>query len=147
VFTRRKVGGVAETGLYIILDIDSNVYIWHYELMDLKTPQQQIELFHLIFLRHLNERIDKAHFALKGGCNLRFYFKSIRYSQDIDLDVKVIAKDTLKAQINKLLGSSPLSQVLQTRGLSIFEVNPTKQTETTQRWKLKVKGYELLNKI
>ena len=87
--------------------MDISVYIWHYVLMDLKTPQQQIELFHLIFLRYLGERIDKLHFALKGGCNLRFYLKSIRYSEDIDLDVKIIAKDTLKSQVNKLLSSSP----------------------------------------
>jgi hypothetical protein len=25
--------------------------------------------------------VDKALFALKGGCNLRFYHRSIRYSE------------------------------------------------------------------
>ncbi len=108
--------------------------------MEPKTSQQQIELFHLIFLRHLGERVDKLHFALKGGCNLRFYFKSIRYSEDIDLDVKVIAKDTLKSQVNKLLSSIPFQQVLKTRKLSIIDVNAVKQTDTTQRWKLKIHG-------
>jgi len=108
--------------------------------MALSTPQQQIELFHLIFLRHLGDRIDKMQYALKGGCNLRFYCKSIRYSEDIDLDVRVVAKDTLKAQVSKLLASSAFQQVLKTRNLSLLDVNPVKQTDTTQRWKLKVLG-------
>lgn len=120
--------------------IDISVDIWHYVLMDLRTPRQQIELFHLLFLRQLGERIDKQHFALKGGCNLRFYFKSIRYSEDIDLDVRVVAKDTLKAKVSKLLMSPPFQQVLKTRKLSITDVNPVKQTDTTQRWKLKIRG-------
>jgi predicted nucleotidyltransferase component of viral defense system len=28
---------------------------------------------------------DKTLYALKGGCNLRFFFDSVRYSEDIDL--------------------------------------------------------------
>ena len=108
--------------------------------MEIRTPQQQIELFHLIFLRHLGEKIDKLHYALKGGCNLRFYFKSIRYSEDIDLDVRVIAKDALRGQVNKLLNSTPFQHVLGARKLSITDANPSKQTETTQRWKLKIQG-------
>ena len=108
--------------------------------MELKTPQQQIELFHLLFLRHLGDRIDKSHYALKGGCNLRFYFKSIRYSEDIDLDVRTIARATLQNQVTKLLESQSFQQVLQTRKLSIIDINPVKQTDTTQRWKMKIRG-------
>src|SRR5689334_9273310 len=108
--------------------------------MELKTPQQQVELFHLIFLRHLGERVDRLHYSLKGGCNLRFFFKSVRYSEDIDLDVRVIAKDTLKSQVSKLLNSTAFQQVLKTRKLSIIEANPVEQTDTTQRWKLRVQG-------
>lgn len=108
--------------------------------MPLKTPQQQIELFHMLFLKHLGDRIDKQHFVLKGGCNLRFYYKSIRYSEDIDLDVRVVARDTLKSQVSKLLTSRPFQQILKTRELSIIDINPAKQTDTTQRWKLKVQG-------
>lgn len=121
-------------------DMDISVYIWHYRFMDLKTPQQQIELFHLLFLKQLGERIDKQHFALKGGCNLRFYFKSIRYSEDIDLDVKVVAKDTLKNQVSKILTTPPFLQVLQTRKITITDVNPAKQTETTRQWKVRIQG-------
>lgn len=107
--------------------------------MDLQFSKQQIELFHLIFLRHLGERIDKNHFVLKGGCNLRFYFKSIRYSEDIDFDIKTVAKDTLKTQVTKLLASHTFHQVLQTRKIQISDISAPKQTDTTQRWKLKIR--------
>jgi hypothetical protein len=43
--------------------------------------RQAIEIFHLLFLRAFGARVDKALFALKGGCNLRFFLKSIRYSK------------------------------------------------------------------
>lgn len=108
--------------------------------MALETPQQQIELFHLLFLRHLGEKVNKTHYALKGGCNLRFFFKSCRYSEDIDLDIRTTNKDTLKHQVNKLLGSSPFQQVLKVKGLSLADVRAAKQTDTTQRWKLKILG-------
>lgn len=48
---------------------------------------------------------DKGLIALKGGCNLRFFFGSVRYSEDMDLDVVVIAKETLKNQVDRLLKS------------------------------------------
>lgn len=108
--------------------------------MEPNTPQQQIELFHLLFLAHLSTRVDKSFYVLKGGCNLRFFFKSIRYSEDIDLDVRTVAKDTLKTQVSKFLVSSPFQAVLQTRKLRIAEVTAPKQTDTTQRWKLKIHG-------
>ena len=65
--------------------------------------QAYIELFHLLFLRQLEGKLDKKLYALKGGCNLRFYFKSIRYSEDIDFDVSIISKETLENKINKIL--------------------------------------------
>lgn len=46
------------------------------------TARQAVEFFHLVFLRALVSRgEDKALFALKGGCNLRFFFGSVRYSE------------------------------------------------------------------
>ena len=51
------------------------------------SARQSIELFHLVFLRALVAKgEDKTLIALKGGCNLRFYFDSVRYSEDIDFD-------------------------------------------------------------
>ena len=52
------------------------------------TERQAIEIFHLSFIAQLGRRVDKALFAIKGGCNLRFYCRSIRYSEDIDIDIR-----------------------------------------------------------
>lgn len=100
------------------------------------TPRQAVELFHLVFLRALTARgEDKALIGLKGGCNLRFYFDSVRYSEDIDFDVVVISKDTLKRKVDRLLQSPAVSAPLGTRGIEVVDVSTPKQTETTQRWK------------
>ncbi|HBQ21140.1 MAG: hypothetical protein A2Z91_00680 [Deltaproteobacteria bacterium GWA2_38_16] len=99
-------------------------------------PQQYVEIFHLLFLRHLEGKLEKNLYALKGGANLRFFFKSIRYSEDIDFDVKIIAKDTLRPKITKLLNSQPFKQTLYSKGIEIIKINESKQTDTTQRWKL-----------
>lgn len=98
--------------------------------------QTNIELFHLIFLQHLEKRLDKKLYALKGGCNLRFFFKSIRYSEDIDFDIFIISQSTLENKINKILASPALKQILHTKGIEIIQANAIKQTETIQRWKL-----------
>lgn len=104
------------------------------------TAKQYVEIFHLIFLKHLESKLDKALFALKGGCNLRFFYKSIRYSEDMDFDVRVIAKQTLQNKINKLFSSVGLLQSLRSKGIEILNVSEPKQTETTQRWKLSLRG-------
>ena len=80
--------------------------------------------------------MDKKLYALKGGCNLRFFFKSIRYSEDIDFDVTTISKATLEKKVSKILSSVNFSRILQSNGIEIIQSNPVKQTDTTQRWKL-----------
>jgi predicted nucleotidyltransferase component of viral defense system len=101
------------------------------------TARQVVETFHLVFLRALVAKgDDKALIALKGGCNLRFYFASVRYSEDIDFDVSVIAKDTLKNKVERLFRSPLVTAPLKTKGIEITEITAPKQTQTTQRWKL-----------
>ncbi|OGT44641.1 MAG: hypothetical protein A3F42_07960 [Gammaproteobacteria bacterium RIFCSPHIGHO2_12_FULL_37_34] len=102
----------------------------------MKNTQTSVELFQLLFLQQLEGKLDKKLYALKGGCNLRFFFKSIRYSEDIDFDVAIISKITLENKINKILNSIHFKQILQSKGMEIIQSNPAKQTETTQRWKL-----------
>ena len=102
----------------------------------MQNTQANIELFHLLFLRHLEGKLDKKLYALKGGCNLRFFFKSIRYSEDIDFDVAIISKVTLENKVNKILASIDFKKILQSKGIEIIQENPAKQTETTQRWKI-----------
>ncbi len=100
------------------------------------TPQQYTEIFHLVFLRHLESKLAKNLYALKGGCNLRFFFKSIRYSEDIDFDVKTVAIETLRAKVSKILRSPPFEQTLRSHDIEISHLSESKQTGTTQRWKL-----------
>ncbi len=102
-------------------------------------PQKSVELFHLLFLRHLSERLEKDLYAIKGGCNLRFFYKSIRYSEDLDIDVKTISKETLQNKVNKLFENQSFQQTLSMKGMQIDRLSEAKQTETTQRWKLSIK--------
>lgn len=100
-------------------------------------------MFHLVFLRALAAKgEDKALFALKGGCNLRFFFGSVRYSEDIDIDVSVVAKGTLKNKIERLLRAPTVVGPLKTLSAEIVDISAPKQTDTTQRWKvgLRVEG-------
>jgi predicted nucleotidyltransferase component of viral defense system len=107
------------------------------------SARQCVEFFHLVFLRALVAKgEDKALIALKGGCNLRFYFDSVRYSEDIDFDVSVIARDTLKNKVDRLLRSPLVQAPLKAKGIELTETSAPKQTDTTQRWKvgLRVQG-------
>ena len=51
------------------------------------SPLALREGFHVVLLRALAERLQGRDWVLKGGTNLRLYFGSIRFSEDIDLDV------------------------------------------------------------
>jgi len=100
------------------------------------SDRQNVELFHLHFVRLLCAGADRDRFAIKGGCNLRFFFESVRYSEDIDLDAATIPVHTLKEKVNKILGGPALTMPLNSRGVSIVHITAPKQTDTTQRWKV-----------
>lgn len=100
------------------------------------TPQEGVEIFHLTFLDHLGRKLEKNLYALKGGCNLRFFLKSIRYSEDIDLDIQTVAKETLQNKVRKILSSTSLTNTLRAKGIEVSDISEPKQTETVQRWKL-----------
>ncbi len=96
----------------------------------------RVEQFHLLFLDQLGRKLDKRHYALKGGCNLRFYLKSIRYSEDMDLDVQSTPVDVVQDRVEQILSGKSFAQILQARGLAVIHYSAPKQTATTQRWKL-----------
>ena len=98
--------------------------------------RQSVEIFHLQFLRAFGARVEKALFALKGGCNLRFFLKSIRYSEDMDLDIHTMAVDTLQNNVNRVLEAPAFIQQLRAQGLELAGTTQPKQTATTQRWKV-----------
>lgn len=97
---------------------------------------QSIEFFHLAFLNSLSVGDGHTAFVLKGGANLRYFFDSQRYSEDIDLDVVRLKAWKLEEKIDRVLRSPLLSRLLRSSGVAIAEFSKPKQTETTQRWKV-----------
>ena len=95
-----------------------------------------IERFHLLFLVQFSRRADKGAFVVKGGCNLRFFHRSIRHSEYMDLDVGEVELQVLRDKVREVIASRPFSQILEASGIRINHVTEAKQTGTTQRWKL-----------
>ena len=100
------------------------------------SDRETVELAHLHFVRLLAAGRDKDRYVVKGGCNLRFFFGSLQYSEDLDLDARDVAAATVKDRVDGLLGSKALLETLTSLGIEIARVSTPKQTETTQRWKL-----------
>jgi predicted nucleotidyltransferase component of viral defense system len=116
--------------------LDKYVQILHLSSMAF-SARQSVESFHLAFLRALVARgEDKGLFSLKGGCNLRFFFRSVRYSEDIDIDAAVVAKETLRRKVDRLLSAPVVLGPLKSQGIEVVDISAPKQTETTQRWKV-----------
>jgi predicted nucleotidyltransferase component of viral defense system len=101
---------------------------------------QAIERFHLTFLRVLSAALRPSQFVLKGGANLRYFFGSPRYSNDIDLDSRVREGWRLEEVVDGVLKGQALSTILATGGIALAEFSKPKQTETTQRWKVALAG-------
>jgi predicted nucleotidyltransferase component of viral defense system len=101
---------------------------------------QAVERFHLLFLTQLGARIDKKLYSLKGGSNLRLFWKSIRYSEDIDFDVHTIARDTLRKNVKRIFEDPGFRRILRSHQLDILQFSQPKQTDTTQRWKVQIRA-------
>ena len=102
-------------------------------------PFQARDVFHLVFLRALARSVPLPTFVLKGGSNLRFFFGSIRYSEDMDLDASGLPVHLLRDKVMAILISPALSDTLRT--YDIERVVPpnlasAKHTETVQRFKV-----------
>lgn len=105
-----------------------------------RPPIQHIECFHLSFLRMLEARLNRATWVVKGGVNLRAWFGSRRYSDDLDLDAVGSAAHVLRHRVDTVLASRPFGDLLASQGLEVVRVSKPKQTDTTQRWKLELKA-------
>jgi predicted nucleotidyltransferase component of viral defense system len=97
---------------------------------------QVVELFHVSFLEVLSHRLEPSRYVLKGGANLRYFFDSVRYSEDIDLDLLGVPAWSLEKKVDDLLDKGPLSLLMRPAGVSIVEFSKPKQTDPTQRWKI-----------
>ena len=105
------------------------------------THRQQREVFHLIFLQQLLKVSDSGLFVLKGGANLRFFFRSPRYSEDLDVDVLGGSVSTLRKNGYKILDSAFMLRSLKAYGISdllIGNREKVKHTDTTQRFRLQL---------
>jgi predicted nucleotidyltransferase component of viral defense system len=102
------------------------------------SDREAVELFHLHFVRLLFVGRDKGNFVVKGGCNLRFFFGSARYSEDIDLDVRGGTVHALRERVDSILSSKTLREPLLSTGIDVRRVTAPKQTPTTQRWKIQI---------
>lgn len=101
---------------------------------------QIIEFFHIAFLSVLGSRLDPARYVLKGGANLRYFFASQRYSEDIDLDLIRPVPWSLEDQVDAALGLPALRSLLAIAELTLAEHTSSKQTETTHRWKIGIQA-------
>jgi predicted nucleotidyltransferase component of viral defense system len=107
--------------------------------MDDRSALAQIERFHLVLLRLLEGRLERASWVVKGGVNLRAWFGSRRYSEDLDIDLVRGARHVVEERVDKLLASRPFRDLLATQGLILSRTTKPKQTETTQRWKFEIR--------
>jgi predicted nucleotidyltransferase component of viral defense system len=117
------------------------------------TPLQLREIFHIEFLRWLGRKIQPDQYALKGGVNLRLFFNSIRYSEDMDLDIFYGSVETLKKNVMGILTHVSFQNMLRPFGIEkvgLPDMSKAKQTETTQRFKIHLltsSGEDLFTKI
>lgn len=99
------------------------------------------EVFHFLFLEQLLRKSSKEFYVLKGGVNLRFFFNSPRYSEDMDLDVLGGSVSTLKKNGYQILENDQFRRVLAVYGIQDIKVNDpqkAKQTSTTQRFRFRL---------
>lgn len=109
--------------------------------MTRRTQAQIIEIFHLLFLRVMAPG-NAEWFTLKGGANLRYFFASPRYSNDIDLDFAGRESWAVAKAVESALGGKALSVLTRAASLSIEEQTTPKQTPTTLRWKIGLRAPE-----
>jgi len=79
------------------------------------------EAFHVVLLRELVRRVNPSLFRLKGGVNLRLFFGSVRYSEDMDLDGDDRARPALRREVGRLLQDPALLRQLAARGIRGIE--------------------------
>ncbi|MEK6732574.1 MAG: nucleotidyl transferase AbiEii/AbiGii toxin family protein [Candidatus Omnitrophota bacterium] len=99
------------------------------------------EIFHIEFLRWFSRKVKPEYYGLKGGTNIRFFFHSFRYSEDMDIDILGMSLGALKDTVMNILDGRAFKESLKPFGIK--EITPpniikAKQTETTQRFKVHI---------
>jgi hypothetical protein len=109
------------------------------------------EAFHVLLIEYLAKQLG-PRLVLKGGVNLRLFFESPRYSQDIDFDATPDTRSAAKAAISKSLRDPHLRRLFVELGGGDIRVpeRPSKDTDTTLRYKFGIVtsgGIDLPTKI
>ena len=116
-------------------------------------PLQMREIFHLEFLRWFGRKLEADHYVLKGGVNLRLFFKSIRYSEDMDIDIAGARVEKVQKTVMEILAVRGFTDSLKSFGIERIvapDLTKAKQTETTQRFKIRLLtagGEDLFTKV
>ncbi|MBL7157872.1 MAG: nucleotidyl transferase AbiEii/AbiGii toxin family protein [Candidatus Omnitrophica bacterium] len=111
------------------------------------------EIFHLEFLRWFGRKVKAEFYAVKGGANLRFSFNSVRYSEDMDIDLKGVRVNVIKDTVMNMLENTNFRNNLKPYGIETItppDMSKAKQTETTQRFKVHLitfSGEDLFTKV
>ncbi|GEM_PF-2090126 len=96
---------------------------------------QAREVVHLLILERLVALHGGRAVILKGGVNLRMFFGSPRYSEDIDLDGARDRSEAIRASIKAVFDDRELRGVLRKLGIRGLDPGegPNKDTRTTFR--------------
>ena len=117
------------------------------------TPLQIREVFHLEFLRWFSRKMEAERYCLKDGVNLRLFLRSIRYSEDMDIDIIGVRVEKIKKTVMEILSVRGFSDSLRSFGIEKVvppDITKAKQTETAQRFKIHLLtsgGEDLFTKI
>lgn len=98
------------------------------------------EAVHLLILRALTRLKNDSAVILKGGVNLRLFFGSVRYSEDMDLDGALEARSAIRTSIEAIFKDREFLRAAQGMGIRGLDAGqgPNKDTETTFRYKFGV---------
>ncbi|HSW28797.1 MAG TPA: nucleotidyl transferase AbiEii/AbiGii toxin family protein [Longimicrobiales bacterium] len=93
-----------------------------------------------MILRELTKLKNSSAVILKGGVNLRLFFGSVRYSEDMDLDGALEARDAIRNSIKAIFNDREFLRAAQHAGIRGLDAGqgPNKDTETTFRNKFGV---------
>jgi len=94
------------------------------------------EAFHLAFLSALQVSAGHYRFALKGGGNLRFFHRSLRYSEDIDIDIFVTDPRQFAPKMERAVRSPALERLLAVLDIQIESRTPKERTTTREKWEV-----------
>jgi len=104
------------------------------------SPVAAREIVHLLILQELAGIRRGTGVTVKGGVNLRLFFGSVRYSQDMDLNGTEQASEAIRRWIKDMFENTAFARRLQRFGIRELDPGegPNKDTETTFRYKFGV---------